>query len=121
MGNKRENEMETGIVQGLIGTITSVVVPGSWCGNSIGCLKLTAQMIQILSEAPTLQPRSMFSARASKILPFIKIFRWIPTILHDINYFIPWESWYYSARRLCRIFTLNTESLTYVNNPQLIP
>ena len=39
LGNKRENEMETGIVQGLIGTITSVVVLGSWWGNSIGCLK----------------------------------------------------------------------------------
>ena len=36
------------------------------------------------------------------------ILRWILKILHDPKYPIPWEYWYYSILRSCRIFSINS-------------
>ena len=33
---------------------------------------------------------------------------WIVKILHDPEYLIPWELYYYSILRSCRIFSINS-------------
>ena len=35
------------------------------------------------------------------------VLRWILKCLQDPKYLIPWELWYYSILRSCRIFSIN--------------
>ena len=39
------------------------------------------------------------------LVPISQRIRWILKILHDPMYLIPWELWYYSILRSCRIFS----------------
>ena len=42
-----------------------------------------------------------------------KLLRWILKILHDPKSPIPWEFWYYSILRSCRIFSINSRPLSW--------
>ena len=42
------------------------------------------------------------------------VLRWILKILHDPRYLIPWEFWYYSILKSCRIFSINNRNFLNV-------
>ena len=41
----------------------------------------------------------------------VTIIRWIRKILHDLRYLKPWELWYYSILRSCRILSINSSNI----------
>ena len=47
------------------------------------------------------------------VIVVIVLIRWILKNLHYPRYLIPWEVWYYSILRSCRIFSINS-----INGPE---
>ena len=50
----------------------------------------------------------MAEGSETKTIFGIGVLRWRLKMLHDPKYLIPWEFWYYSILRSCRIFSINS-------------
>ena len=54
-------------------------------------------------QAPDVTKASFDSMIIGHLGPSLRLIRWILNLLHDAKYIIPWEAWYYSIVRSCRI------------------